>query len=60
MSIVRCEIHGNIDTDFDSEHFIDGTERCAESSMTPDDIKRITPEGYGGDFEPTMQVAEDE
>lgn len=30
MSIVHCDIHGNIDTDFDSEHFIDGTEECGE------------------------------
>ena len=60
MSMVRCELHGNIDTDFDAEHFIEGTEICAESAMTPEDIKKVTPEGCGGDFEPTMQVAEDE
>lgn len=30
MSIVRCTDHGLIDTDFDAEHFIYGTEQCAE------------------------------
>lgn len=58
MSIVRCELHGNIDTDFDAEHFIEGTEICTESAMTPEDIKKITPEGYGGDFEQTVQTSD--
>lgn len=58
MSIVRCELHGNIDTDFDAEHFIEGTEICTESAMTPEDIKKVTPEGYGGDFEQTAQVTD--
>lgn len=31
MSVVRCEgCEKYIDTDFDSEHFIEGTEDCAE------------------------------
>ena len=58
MSIVRCELHGNIDTDFDAEHFIEGTEICTESAMTPEDIKKITPPTYGGDWEITVQTNE--
>lgn len=30
MSIVYCGIHGNIDTDFNAEHFIEGTLDCGE------------------------------
>ena len=44
----------------DAEHFLEGTEICTESVMTPEDIKKVTPEGYGGDFEPTMQAGDDE
>lgn len=28
--------------------------------MTPEEIKAITPEGYGGDFEPTCQTGGDD
>lgn len=30
MSIVHCDTHGNIDTDFDAEHFVEGTEECGD------------------------------
>ena len=28
MSVVHCDSHGDIDTDFDAEHFKYGTEEC--------------------------------
>ena len=28
--------------------------------MTPEDIKKLTPEGYGGDFEQTVQTSTEE
>lgn len=31
MSVVYCSTHGNIDTDFEAEHFKEGTEECDES-----------------------------
>ena len=29
-----------------------------EVEMTPSEIKQLTPDGYGGDFEMTMEVDE--
>ena len=41
MSIVHCDTHGNIDTDFNAEHFKPGTEECAmaNTQKTVDDIE---------------------
>lgn len=33
MSVVYCDLHGHIDTDFEAEHFIYGTEDCAETEQ---------------------------
>ena len=37
-----------------------GTTMLWEMAMTPEQIKQLTPEQYGGDFELTMEVGENE
>lgn len=39
MSVIHCDVHGNIDTDFYAEHFVEGTEQCAEYARTDEEFE---------------------